>query len=96
MENERIREINDQIMTLKSKNPEVYSWIMLKEKQKLLESQLSSDDLIDNRSEKQKELQEAEDEIKYMKEKYSSVSLYDALISVKQNMLEKLKDISDK
>jgi len=95
MKNDGIVEIDVQIKQLKSINPEVYSWVMLKEKQKILKAELCSDDPIINCDEKRIKLQEAEDEMKHMKDKYSSVRLYDALISVKQKTLEQPKDTCD-
>lgn len=92
MENERITEINLQIDELKKKYPEVYSWIILKEKQKTLKEMLNSDDPHKNCEENRKELAETEEEMQYMKKKYSSLMLYDSLVSVKQKIIEKSEE----
>jgi predicted DNA-binding transcriptional regulator len=96
MENDRIVEIDAQLKQLKSSNPEVYTWIIEKERQKFLKGELSSEDPIRNCDENLKKLKEVESDMKYMKEKYSSLMLYDALISVKEKMLEKDKEICAK
>ncbi|MDD2376822.1 MAG: hypothetical protein PHD15_05210 [Clostridia bacterium] len=96
MENERIMEIDFELMQLKSNYVEVYSWIILKEKQKNLKVELSSNNSIKNCGKNRKELQEVEDEMKHMKKKYSSIMLYDSLISIKQKMLAIIKDNCDK
>jgi len=96
MENDRIVEIDVQLNQLKSNNPEVYTWILAKERQKFLKGELSSDDPIRNCDENLKKLEEVESDMKYMKEKYSLLMLYDALTSVKEKMLEKVKEICEK
>lgn len=96
MENERIVEIDLQLQQLKKNNPEVYSWILLKEKQKILQEGLDSDNPIRNCGENRIKLEEVESDMKYVKEKYSTVMLYEGLTTVKQKMLVKTKDICGK
>lgn len=92
MENEGIKEIDLQINELKKKCPEIYAWITLKEKQKKLKAMLDSNNSIENCEENRKELTDTEDEMLCMKKKYSSLILYDSLISVKKKIIEKSEE----
>lgn len=96
MENDRILEIDLQIKELKNSRPEVYAWIMLKDEQKVLQEMLSSDDPLKNCDENRKKLLDIEKEMSAMKSNYSSLMLYDALISVRKKIIEKSGDIGEK
>lgn len=89
MENERIVELNNQIESLKSTNPEIYGWITLKDKQLYLQKELESDDPNRNCEENRKELTETGMCMILMKKKYSSIQLYEAVISAKRKLLDK-------
>lgn len=96
MENDRILEIDLQIKELKDSHNEVYGWILLKEKQRVLTQMLNSNNPLENCDGSWEELGKVESEILSMKKKYSSLMLYDALISVKQKMMSKCEEIDRK
>lgn len=89
MENERILELDHQIESLKSTNPEIYGWITLKDKQLFLQKELESNDPNKNSEENRKELQETGMCMMLMKKKYSSIQLYEAVVSAKKKLLDK-------
>lgn len=89
MENEKILELSNQIESLKSTNPEIYGWITLKDKQSYLQKELESNDPNKSNEENRKELEETSMCMMLMKKKYSSIKLYEAVISAKKKLQDK-------
>jgi len=88
MEKEIIKRIDEQLKWIKCNNPAIHKWIILKEQKKNLKELISSDEIW-------KKLQDIEAEMKYMKEYYSSIMLYDALTSVKEKILKNNNSMLD-
>lgn len=87
MENEKIQETKLQVEQLMKTNPEIYGWIVLKEKKDFLTKEISTEE--GNTKENLKELKETQLCMETMKKKYSSIKLYEALVSLMKMYTEK-------
>lgn len=96
MSDSNILEVNLQIEQLKKSNPEIYGWMILKEKHEFLEKELSSEDPERNCDENKKEFDYTKNCMSLMKKNYSSIMLYEALIHLQERAKESSDNAHDK
>lgn len=90
MKDDRLTELDLKVEQLKKSYPEMYLWIELKEKQRFFKKELSSDNPSKNCDENREELKKVEEYMEYMRNKYSSIMLYEAISKEREMLSEKL------